>query len=205
MLGHPLGTQAFGLAPDGSSPSGISTRSRSCLIDLLGAEGASGSPIVDDGGHVVGVLQAAFGGKDYFGQRTAGAIVGIDLASWWLSGHRVTLTLCRAYPHGGISGCPGSQLARPASPSRPVNQPPAAPVPPSAASWGPPPGFKYWAGAGVFVPGTVAWEFANCSRVYPTSASCWGVDVATKSGCPARGVCAGRDPRQQRHRNRRRN
>jgi hypothetical protein len=34
------------------------------------------------------------------------------------------------------------------------------------------------------VPGTVAWEFANCSRVYPTSASCWGVDVATKSGCP---------------------
>ena len=73
---------------------------------MLGAEGASGSPFIDDQGRVVGLLQLGLGSKDVLGQRTSGVLVGLDLVRWW--GPRARLDLCRAYPNGGIAGCPGS-------------------------------------------------------------------------------------------------
>jgi trypsin-like peptidase len=85
-------------------------------VRMLGAEGASGAPFIDDAGRVVGVLQVGLGSKDVLGQRTSGVVAGLDLVRWW--GPRARLDLCRAYPSGGIAGCPGSKP--PASP------PPAA-------------------------------------------------------------------------------
>jgi hypothetical protein len=80
-------------------------------VRLLGAEGASGAPLLDNKGNVVGVLQQGLGGTDILGQRTSGLILGIDLASWWPNVRR---DLCRAYPNGGIAGCPGSSPGPPA-------------------------------------------------------------------------------------------
>ena len=42
-------------------------------LRMLGAEGGSGSPIVDNTGAVVGIFQLGLGAKDLAGQRTAGA------------------------------------------------------------------------------------------------------------------------------------
>jgi hypothetical protein len=80
-------------------------------VRMLGAEGASGAPIIDDNGRVVGIVQIGLGSEDVLGQRTSGVLVGLDLVRWW--GPRARLDLCRAYPKGGIAGCPGSAPAPP--------------------------------------------------------------------------------------------
>lgn len=72
-------------------------------VRMLGAEGASGAPFIDDAGRVVGILQVGLGSKDVLGQHTAGVVEGLDLARWW--GPRARLDLCRSYPKGGIAGC----------------------------------------------------------------------------------------------------
>jgi hypothetical protein len=85
---------------------------------MLGAEGASGSPFFDDEGRVVGVLQLGLGAKEILGQRTAGVLEGLDLVRWW--GPRDRLDLCRAYPKGGIAGCPDSTPPPPPPPPPPA-------------------------------------------------------------------------------------
>ncbi len=72
-------------------------------VRMLGAEGGSGSPLVDDEGNVVGILQRGLGGLDILGQRTAGVIIGIDLPSWWNG--ETEQDLCSAYKNGGIPDC----------------------------------------------------------------------------------------------------
>lgn len=107
MIGYPLGNRI-------SLNQGKIIRSQRVggvplmAVRMLGAEGASGSPFVDDAGRVVGILQQGLGSEDVLRQRTAGVLVGIDLSRWWGAGAR--RDLCRAYPRGGIAGCPGARL-----------------------------------------------------------------------------------------------
>jgi hypothetical protein len=127
MVGHPLGngvsvTQGRLIARNRYQ--GVPL----ILVNLLGAEGASGSAFLDGEGNVVGVLQAGIGGKDFFGQRTSGAIVGLDLNAWWGNGKRY---LCRAYPSGGIPMC----ATKPANPTRPATPTPEAPPSCSDKVW----------------------------------------------------------------------
>jgi V8-like Glu-specific endopeptidase len=129
MLGHPLGND-ISLTQGKLLSKHHLNRVPLLIIDLLGAEGASGSPIVDNSGHVVGVLQLGLGGKDILGQRTSGVVAGIDLSSWWGSGHKVEQTLCHAYPRGGIPNC-GKNPAPSPAPTPPA--PPAVPAPASFA------------------------------------------------------------------------
>jgi V8-like Glu-specific endopeptidase len=75
-------------------------------VRMLGAEGASGSPFVDDAGRVVGILQIGLGSKDALGQRTSGVLVGLEIARWMSA--PLSRALCAAYPTGGIAGCPGT-------------------------------------------------------------------------------------------------
>ncbi len=77
-------------------------------VTMLGGEGASGAPFIDDRGFVVGVLQHGLG---VWGQQTAGVLVGVNLASLW--GLQLRLSLCRNYPNGGIVGCPGAAEGSP--------------------------------------------------------------------------------------------
>lgn len=117
MIGHPLGT---GISLTQGKLLG---RIRShgvplMVIRMLGAQGSSGSPIVDNGGHVTGVLQLGLGN----GGETSGVSLGIDLPSWWGSGHKVLLTLCKAYPNGGVPGCTSTTKPPP---------PPPPPTPPA--------------------------------------------------------------------------
>lgn len=77
-------------------------------VKMLGAEGASGSPFIDKDGRVVGILQIGLSkSEDVLGQRTSGVLMGLDLVRWW--GPHARLDLCRAYPSGGIAGCPGTK------------------------------------------------------------------------------------------------
>jgi len=110
MVGYPLGNRLslnqgkmFWRGKKGGAPL--------LAVRMLGAEGASGSPFIDDNGRVVGILQIGLGSEDVFGQRTSGVLVGLDLVRWW--GPRARLDLCRAYPNGGIAGCPGAGPAPP--------------------------------------------------------------------------------------------
>lgn len=116
MIGHPLGTDIS--LTQGKLLGRVRYHTVPLmLIRMLGAAGSSGSPIVDNGGHVVGVLQLGLGGAE-----TSGLVEGIDLPSWWGSGHKILLTLCRAYPKGGVPGC--STTTKP--------PPPPPPPPPTA-------------------------------------------------------------------------
>jgi Trypsin-like peptidase domain len=118
------------------------------FIRLLGAQGSSGSPIVDNTGSVVGVLQLGFGGGE-----TSGLMAGVDLSSWWGNGHKVAQTLCHAYPNGGIANC--------TSPTPPTAPPTPTPTPP------PPPAPTYTI-AGCWVQNTGA-SWANVSPSGSTS------------------------------------
>ncbi len=115
MIGHPLGT---GIAlTQGKLLGRIRSRGVPLMvIRMLGAQGSSGSPIVDNGGHVTGVLQLGLGN----GGETSGVSLGIDLPSWWGSGHKVLLTLCKAYPNGGVPSCPGTTKPPPPPPPPPA-------------------------------------------------------------------------------------
>ena len=266
VLGHPLGND-ISLNQGKLIAKGHLHRVPVLAMHLLSAEGASGSPIVDDGGHVVGILQR---GLTLRGARTSELAVGIDLASWWRSGNRVERTLCHAYPNGGIPTCeapkttptidtpeppPPPTVTLTASPQTvdsgnqslltlssdawgcdatswnpgltpetngsfstgpltatttftitcynsvgvgatasvtvtvnapaPAPSPPPSPTPtpPPPASWTPPSGFTLWTGPGSYAAGTVAWQFTPCTREYPTSASCWGVNIVSEFGC----------------------
>jgi hypothetical protein len=111
MIGHPLGTEIS--LTQGRLLARIRNHGVPLMaIRMLGAAGSSGSPIVDDGGHVVGVLQLGLGSGE-----TSGVSLGIDLPSWWGSGHAVAKTLCTAYPLGGVPGCPGTKPTPPPPPA----------------------------------------------------------------------------------------
>jgi len=77
------------------------------VVNLLGAEGASGSAFVDNNGEVVGILQIGLGGKDIAGELTSGIVAGIDLSRWWPDAQK---RLCQVYPRGGIPNC-GASIA----------------------------------------------------------------------------------------------
>lgn len=114
-IGHPLGNQLS------VTQGRLILRKRIggvpiIAVRLLGAEGGSGSPFVDNDGKVVGILQSGLGSEDVLGQRTSGVIVGLDLNSWWGSGKRA---LCRSYPDGGIPMCGASSKPRPSPPPPP--------------------------------------------------------------------------------------
>jgi hypothetical protein len=112
MVGYPLGNRLSlnqGKLIDRGKVNGAPL----IAVRMLGAEGASGAPFIDGDGRVVGIVQIGLGSKDVLGQRTSGVLVGLDLVRWW--GPRARLDLCRAYPKGGIAGCPGSEPAPPAN------------------------------------------------------------------------------------------
>jgi hypothetical protein len=161
------------------------------VMRMLGAEGASGAPYVDDAGRVLGVMQLGLSkSRDFMGQRTAGVQAGLDLVRWW--GPRARLNLCRSYPNGGIAGCANSMPAaspppRPAQrpPTTPTTSTPPAPPPsPAPAAWSPGGGFTIWTGAGNYRAGSVAVQTtSSCTPIYSTSARCWGVNVVSEYGC----------------------
>jgi S1-C subfamily serine protease len=105
MLGHPLGGQQLSITQGRVAWKGH-MRARPgvplLVLRLLGAQGASGSPIVDDNGRVVSILQIGLGSRDTLGQETSGTILGIDLPSWWPNAKQ---NLCQAYPLGGVANC----------------------------------------------------------------------------------------------------
>ena len=140
MLGHPVG--------NGISLTQGRLRAKThyhhvplLIIDLLGTEGASGSPIVDGGGHVAGVLQVGLGGRDILGQRTSGVVAGIDLPRWWGGGRRVEQALCHAYPRGGIPNCGNPAIPPAPTPTTPTTStmPTATTTPATATTPQPPP------------------------------------------------------------------
>ncbi len=102
MAGYPLGNQ-LSLNQGKIIWRGKVRGAPLLAVRMLGAEGASGAPFIDDAGRVVGILQVGLGSKDVLGQHTAGVVEGLDLARWW--GPRARLDLCRSYPKGGIAGC----------------------------------------------------------------------------------------------------
>jgi len=112
MIGYPLGNR-LSLNQGKIILRRKETGAPVIYVRMLGAEGASGAPFIDDVGRVVGVLQVGLGSKDVLGQRTSGVVAGLDLVRWW--GPRARLDLCHAYPNGGIAGCPGSKPPPPAT------------------------------------------------------------------------------------------
>jgi hypothetical protein len=118
-LGHPLGN-SLSITQGKVYAKGRLFGIPILAVKLLGAEGASGAPLVDNAGNVAGILQIGLGHPDFLGQNTSGVILGIDLPSWWPTARR---DLCRAYPAGGILGCPTS------APKPPPPPPPPPPVP----------------------------------------------------------------------------
>ena len=108
MLGHPLGNDAS--VTQGRLLSRTSFHHAPYLaINLLGAEGASGSAIVNTRGNVVSVLQRGSGSEDALGEYTGGLVFGIDLPTVWTPA--VRRALCRAYPAGGIPSCAATPVA----------------------------------------------------------------------------------------------
>lgn len=120
MVGHPLGNRVS--LNQGKIIRKVRVRGVPLIaVQMLGAEGASGSAFVDDAARVVGILQMGLGSEDVLGQRTAGVVLGIDLSR---VSSQIRRSLCTAYPNGDIAGC-----AR--SPGTSGNQPPPRPRPPS--------------------------------------------------------------------------
>ena len=101
-IGHPLG-QGISLTQGKVVKKGKLYGIPTLAVRLLGARGGSGSPLVDNNGNVVGILQQGLGGAE-----TSGLILGIDLPSWWPNARS---RLCKAYPAGGIPGCGSHPVA----------------------------------------------------------------------------------------------
>lgn len=114
MVGYPLGNR-LSLNQGKIIARGKEHGAPLLAVRMLGAEGASGSPFIDNDGRVVGILQRGLGSEDVLGQRTAGVLVGLDLVRWW--GPRARLDLCHAYANGGIAGCPGATRPPPPPPT----------------------------------------------------------------------------------------
>lgn len=125
MIGYPLGNR-LSLNQGKIIWRGKEAGAPLLAVKMLGAEGASGSPFIDDQGRVVGILQIGLGAADILGQRTAGVLMGLDLVRWW--GPRARLDLCRAYPKGGIAGC--QPTGGGGSSPKPEPSPPSPPPPP---------------------------------------------------------------------------
>jgi Trypsin-like peptidase domain len=130
-IGHPLGN-GLSLTQGKVIYKGHLNGIPVLAVRLLGAEGASGSPLVDDNGNVVGILQLGLCAKDVLGQRTSGVVVGIDLPSWWPNVRR---NLCRSYPEGGVNGCPQQTLPQPPPPPTTTTAPPPPPPPTPATGY----------------------------------------------------------------------
>jgi Trypsin-like peptidase domain len=82
----------------------IARRSHRILLKVLAAQGYSGGPIVDTYGRVVGLVNIGLGSAGLItGAQTGDNVIGYDFSSRW-GGWKVTL--CRAYPYGGIDDCP---------------------------------------------------------------------------------------------------
>jgi S1-C subfamily serine protease len=100
VLGHPLGE-------------GVSTingrviaraAGQHLVLRALGAQGASGGPVVDSIGDVVGLVNFAYGLPGALtGASVSDNIFAYDISSRWGGWKR---TLCRSYPQGGITDCP---------------------------------------------------------------------------------------------------
>lgn len=100
MIGHPLGNPlslSQGKLGQTRTANGVPTM----YLWMLSAQGASGSPLLNQAGKVVGILQRGYTRED------EGWVAGIDLVRWW--GPRIVSDLCRAYPNGGIAGCTTSK------------------------------------------------------------------------------------------------
>lgn len=121
MVGFPLG-QGVSLTQGELYAKGPMQAVPTLSVRLLGAQGASGAPIVDDAGNVAGILQTGLGGSDVLGQQTAGLVQAIDLPSWW-GGWKIEPSLCRAYAAAGLPGC----AAPPASATPTAADVPGAP------------------------------------------------------------------------------
>jgi hypothetical protein len=117
-IGHPLGN-GLSITQGHVMRKGKLSGVPMLAVRLLAAEGGSGSPLLDNNGNVVGILQLGLGGEDALGQRTSGLILGIDLPSWWPNAER---NLCRAYPQGGILGCSAPEPPPVPTPTGPVYQ-----------------------------------------------------------------------------------
>jgi hypothetical protein len=123
MVGYPLGNR-LSLNQGKLIAHGRRNGAPLIAVRMLGAKGGSGSPFIDDKGRVVGIFQQLLAVP---GEQTSGALFGLDLVRWW--GPRTRLDLCRAYPNGGIAGCP-----RAAPPPTPKPPPPPAPPPPACSN-----------------------------------------------------------------------
>ena len=88
-------------------------------VFLQAARGASGSPLINERGTVVGVLQKGVADID------GGVVLGIDL----VRERGLPRALCKAYPSGGIAGC-GTSPAKPATGAKPAPKPKPAPLRP---------------------------------------------------------------------------
>ena len=119
MIGHPLGNP-ISLAQGPLIKKVVIKGTPTLVVWLATAEGASGSPLLNRWGDVVGILQQGFVKID------AGAIFGINLARWW--GKRAEKDLCRVYRFAGVPGCGTTQ-----PPSPPPPPPPPPPTPPFVA------------------------------------------------------------------------
>jgi hypothetical protein len=157
------------------------------FMNLLGGSGASGSPIVDNSGNVVGVLQDTVGGgTDAYGETTSGLTAGIDIASWWGSGRKAEARLCQVYPRGGIPGCGtggGTGTTTPPPTTTTTTTTTTTVTPPPPGTW-PPAGYALWTGRGEYKPGTVAYQSAPAACTpSPNAKTCWGVLVETDTPC----------------------
>ena len=102
-LGHPLGLP-LNIQQGVFRRAGVSRGVPTVATRMTVAAGNSGGPIVRSDGGLIGVV-ALFGLED-----GSGTINGPNLAQWF--GGSAGRDLCRAYPRGGIPGCPADS-ARP--------------------------------------------------------------------------------------------
>jgi Trypsin-like peptidase domain/Pentapeptide repeats (8 copies) len=105
-IGYPLGNAQLSITQGPIIAKGRHSGVPYLAVRLLGAEGGSGSPLVDNAGNVDGILQQGLGSADVLKQRTSGVVLGIDLGAWWAG--KAIKSLCRADPAGGIPDCPSS-------------------------------------------------------------------------------------------------
>jgi hypothetical protein len=108
MIGHPLGN-AISLTQGPLLARYTESHVPILVVNLLGAEGASGSALVNERGNIVGILQKGAGSEDPLGEITGGLVFGIDLAKVWDTASR--RALCHGYPAGGIPSCVAASVS----------------------------------------------------------------------------------------------